>query len=172
MKKYSFYSFGAAMMLFALIPFLFLESYEFGFAIGKVFDGVVFFALLSVVLSIVFREQIFSPLRLKSKWMRYAVTVLQTIAGAVAMFLFISGLVSGLLLTVNSYMGAQQTINVNTKGLSTHKTVSKYGNEHYYITIKLPQEKRNIDLKVQRPHQTGEIFEGKLRKGSLNMYYK
>lgn len=88
------------MMLFALIPFLFLESYELGFAIGKVFDGVVFFALLSIVLSIVFREQIFSPLRLKSKWMRYPVTVLQTIAGAVAMFLFISGLVSGLLLTV------------------------------------------------------------------------
>ena len=91
--------------------------------------------------------------------------------GTVITFTLIYGLTSGLLLSINTYIGKQETISIKCKVLNTSETTSKYGTKHYYITIKIPKEKRDAELKVKRPYRTGEIFEGHLKKGSLNMYY-
>ncbi|GIZ09860.1 hypothetical protein FUMI01_25860 [Flavobacterium sp. UMI-01] len=63
-------------------------------------------------------------------------------------------------------------INLKSKVISTNETTSKSGLKHYYITVEIPNEKREVELKVKRQYMKGETFEGQLYKGSLNMYYK
>ena len=88
------------------------------------------------------------------------------------MLILICGLISGVLLSVNSYVGNQEIIKVKSKVISIKETNSKSGKNHYYIIVEIPDEKREVELNVNRQYYIGEIFDGQLHKGSLNMYYR
>jgi hypothetical protein len=171
MKKYVFYSFLTLAALFSLLPFIFLETYELDFSMKKVFENLVIFGLLSFVLSVVFHDHIFRPTDSKSKLFSIIIKGFKIVFGTFLTFMFVSGLTSGLLLSINSYIGKQETISINCKVLTSREATSKIGRKHFYITIQIPNEERNVELKVKRQYQRGETFKGQLKKGSLNMYY-
>lgn len=172
MRIYIYYSFITITIIFILIPFVFLETYELGFSIKKVFDNIMVFGFLSFILSLFFHGTIFRPTETKNKIFYIITKVFKIIFGSFFSFIFICGIISGLLLSINSYIGKQELINLKSKVISTNETVSKNGLKHYYITVEIPNEKRNVELKVKSPYMKGETFEGQLYKGSLNMYYK
>lgn len=172
LKDYVFYSFILLSILFALIPFIFLETYEMSLSMKIVFDNIVLFGLFSVVLSIIFHDIIFLPTKTKNKILQIITKGLKIILGSSLMFILIFGLISGVLLSVNSYFGNQEIIKVKSKVIGIKETKSKSGTKHYYIIVKIPDEKREVELKVNRQYYIGEIFDGQLHKGSLNMYYK
>jgi len=172
MRKYIFYSFITIIIIFTLIPFVSLETYELGFSMKKVFDNIIVFGILSLIFSLFFHESIFRPTETKYKIFYIITNGFKILFGTFFSFIFICGIISGLLLSINSYVGKQEIINLKSKVISTNETTSKNGLKHYYITVEIPNEKREVELKVKRQYMKGETFKGQLYKGSLNMYYK
>ena len=172
LKDYVFYSFILLSILFALIPFIFLETYEMSLSMKIVFDNIVLFGLFSVVLSIIFYDNVFLSTKTKNKISYIIIRGFKIIFGSSLMFILIFGLISGVLLSVNSYVGNQEIIKVKSKVISIKETNSKSGKNHYYIIVEIPDEKREVELNVNRQYYIGEIFDGQLHKGSLNMYYR
>ena len=172
MKKYIFYSFISMTIIFSLIPFIFLETYELGFSMQKVFDNIIVFGILSFICSIFLHENIFRSTKTKNKIFYIFSKGFKILFGTFLSFMFICGIISGLLISINSYIGKQEIIKLKSNVKNTDETTSKNGSKHYYITINIPNERREVELKVKRKYNKGETFEGQLYKGSLNMYYK
>lgn len=148
LKDYVFYSFILLSILFALIPFIFLETYEMSLSMKIVFDNIVLFGLFSVVLSIIFYDNIFLSTKTKNKILYIIIKGFKIIFGSSLMFILIFGLISGVLLSVNSYVGNQEIIKVKSKVISIKETNSNVAKTITTSLLKFQMKNGKLNLKL------------------------
>ena len=88
------------------------------------------------------------------------------------LWMFTMFLVSGILLIINSIIGQQRDIIINSNVLKVEETKSKNGSIHNYIIVNVPEIKREVELKVNKEYKLNEIYVDSLKLGSLEMLYK
>jgi hypothetical protein len=168
-KKYTLYSFFILTLVFILIPYALLDTYELGQSLKIVFEYKIVFAVLSLFFCLYTDKVMFKPI--KTKNFNRLIQIFKFTFGTGLIFLFFCGLVSGLLLSINAFFGKHELVDIYATVLSSHESTSRGGKKHYYITIEIPNEARKVEIKVKRRYLAGGIYQGQLYKGSLNMYY-
>jgi len=75
-----------------------------------------------------------------------------------------------IIILTNAYFGDSKTINIHATIVDYYTSISR-GRIRYYIKIKDPQLNRTIDLKVDRPYQTGQTFNKTMQIGHWGLLY-
>ncbi|MGX9987559.1 hypothetical protein [Soonwooa purpurea] len=154
-----------------LIPYVIFSVYELGYAMNIGFNYNISIIIFSVIFYFIFRKKLFKS-KFNNKYIKPLIEGFLTIFGIFIIWMFSISMIAGLALTYNSIVGKKKTINVQSFVLNTEKTKSKNGTIHNYITIRIPEINRTVELKVKNEYQINDIYNDTLKLGSLKMVYK
>lgn len=103
-----------------------------------------------------------------------AKTIAQHILIPVFSFIFLAGMLYGLVLsfviTSNAYYGKQQTVDIKAEVLD-YRTNTSRGVERKYITFKNPVDSSLVTMRVFKKYQPGEMFVKQMKIGGWGLLY-